>query len=63
MEAIFRGDFEGERDVLEVFEILEKDLDGRKIVFAVYEQCAYEGDALVVLKDRDGNLSMVRGSH
>lgn len=49
-------------EIAGAFEIEESELEGCKILFAVYKTESYEGSALVIFA-KDGKLFEVNGSH
>jgi hypothetical protein len=51
-----------EDDIVSEFEITKDQLDGVKLLAAVYECADYEGSAFVLF-ERDGKLYEVNGSH
>lgn len=63
MENQFFNGFENKEDIARRFEIPVSDLDDCEILFASYGGYAYEGDALVIFRGKDGNLYEVHGAH
>lgn len=60
--SIFKGDWKDVKDLMEDFEILEEDLEGYKILLAIYTYESYDGTAVVLL-DKGGELYYNTAGH
>jgi hypothetical protein len=62
MDKIYYGSFSCIDDVINDFQISDKELEGCEIIFAEYDQPDYEGYAHIIFR-KGGKLYEVNGSH